>query len=195
MRTRNTYVGDATGRRGLDMGDSKTSNRLDVHPSAKPDGATVQRSAGLWVRTWSPSKPSLRPGSPSDCTGPSEASAELRRRMRFLPEWQIRESLCLQDVLCGARLSEAPRFPGATSRLSGLAHGTYGICAGQRGHGSNVQAATGGREPRGVVYTPARSHTRKSRDEAVAASRLLLNRRSTSRLEPLKTCADLLRKD
>ena len=49
-----------------------------------------------------------------------------------------------------------PHSPSAISRASaGPADGAYGVCAGQRGHGSNVQVATGAREPGGVMYTPA----------------------------------------
>ena len=113
--------------------------------------------------------------------------------MRFPPGWEIRERICLQDVLWRRRLSGAPTFPSATSRLRGLAHGANGICPGQRGYGWNVQAGTGAREPGGVVYTPALRPYSEACDEAVAASRLLLSRKSTSMLEPLKqalTCYD-----
>ena len=56
-----------------------------------------------------------------------------------------------------------------------------------------MQAATGAREPGGVVYTPALQPYLEACDEAVAASRLLLSRKSTSMLEPRKqalTCYD-----
>lgn len=64
-----------------------------------------------------------------------------------------------------------------------------------KGHGSNVQAAMGGREPAGVVYTPALQPYPEAGDEAVAASSLLLSRKSTSMLEGLiqpLTCTDRL---
>ena len=38
--------------------------------------------------------------------------------------------------------------------------------ASQRGHGPNVQAATGARDPGGVVYTPALQPYSEARDEA-----------------------------
>jgi hypothetical protein len=55
------------------------------------------------------------------------------------------------------------------------------------------QAATGAREPDGVVYTPALPPFPEARNEAVAAFRLLLRRKSAPMLEPLKTRTDLLR--
>ena len=57
-------------------------------------------------------------------------------------------------------------------------------------------AATGAREPGGVVYTPALRPYSEAPDEAVAASRLLLSRKRNSMLEALKqalTCYDTAR--
>ena len=59
--------------------------------------------------------------------------------------------------------------------------------------GSNVQVATGARVSVGVMYTPALQSYSEERDQAVAASRLLPSRKSTSMLKPLKTGTDLLR--
>ena len=57
----------------------------------------------------------------------------------------------------------------------------------------NVQAATGARDPGGVVYTPALQPCSEARDEAWAASRSLLSRKSMSMLEAREIGADLLR--
>jgi hypothetical protein len=114
--------------------------------------------------------------------------------MRLPPGWEIRERICLQDVLWRRPSIRSTHIPEChLARLRGPAVGAYGICAGQRGHGPIVQAATGAREPAWVMYTPALQPYSEARDQAVAASRLLLGRKSTSMLKPLKTGTDLLR--
>src|SRR6266581_6303971 len=75
--------------------------------------------------------------------------------MRFLPAGRPERTAVGRMCSGGVRLSGAPGFSVGTSRLRGPADGAAGICAAQRGPGSNVQAATGGREPAGVMYTPA----------------------------------------
>ena len=71
----------------------------------------------------------------------------------------------------------------------------HSICAGQQGYVSNMEAVTRRRRAARVVYTPALQSYWEARDEAVAASGLLLSRKSTSVLEALEqalTCDDRL---
>jgi hypothetical protein len=56
----------------------------------------------------------------------------------------------------------------------------HSICAGQQGYGSNMEAMMRGRRAARIVYTPALQPYWEARGKAVAASGLLLSRKSTS---------------
>jgi hypothetical protein len=117
-------------------------NGFDWLPPAgdDPDGEeTYQQRPARILR---PSKPRSRPGSASGCTSVGEASL-------------TRENICRKDVLWRCPPIRSIRIPERHLAPQRLADGAHGIRAGQRGHGSNVRAATGAREPAGVVYTPA----------------------------------------
>jgi hypothetical protein len=112
--------------------------------------------------------------------------------MRVLA-WEIPENICLQDVLWWRPPIRSVHIPeGHLTRSAGQQTAPMAFALVSEVMGPNAQVATGAREP-GVMYTPALQSYSEARDQAVAASRLLLSRKSASMLKPLKTGTDLLR--
>jgi hypothetical protein len=116
----------------------------------------------------------------------SEASLNCGDTSGLLPAGRSERTSVGRMCSGGARRSGAPRFRAPSCASRGSADGTAGIYAGHRGDRSTCrpQRARGNRL--GSCTLPPCSLGSEARDEAVAVSRLLPSRKSTSMLEARK---------